>query len=68
MVYNQDNRLLVKFYPHIMFASHVISMSVISAHQSKLLLSIACSFGASLLVAAIAEKKKFAHVFRQLGQ
>lgn len=36
--------------------------------NSKLLLSVACYMGASLLVAALAEKKKFAHVFKQLGQ
>lgn len=35
---------------------------------SKLLLGVACYTGASLLVAAYAEKKHFSHVFKQLGQ
>lgn len=51
-----------------MLASQILNMSHMSAHQSKLLLSVACYLGASLLVAALAEKKKFAYVFKQLGQ
>lgn len=45
-----------------------LAMSTLSPHTSKIFLSVALYLGASLLVASLAEKKKFAHVFKQLGQ
>lgn len=44
------------------------SMTPANPNFSKLLLSVALYMGVSVLVAALAEKKKFAHVFKQLGQ
>lgn len=35
---------------------------------SKMLLSVAGYMGASVLVAALADRKNFAHIFKQLGQ
>lgn len=43
-------------------------MTPANPNVSKILLSVALYMGASVLVAALAEKKKFAHVFKQLGQ
>lgn len=43
-------------------------MTPANPNFSKMLLSVTLYLGASILVAALAEKKKFAHVFKQLGQ